>query len=200
MEDYYGYHPTRLLHRPIALTGFMGCPLDQIGSIVTNLSGLPLHDIDRGVEHSAGCSTAQLVLEQGECAYRTLEAEVVAKALRSQPPGVLVLGDGALLRDSTMAAIESNSVLVYVHHELRELLARIRHRRLSAPACYYPWIGTDGPCETELAVTLSQRVESYERATLQVDGTDRSADSIAHEILGHFQLLNAKSSSEGKNR
>ena len=93
MDGYYDHGPLVALQRPIAITS----PLREFTRAVTyrtaSLLGLLFHDIDRLVEHRAGKTIEQLVLEEGEDAYRSTEARCLATVLRERPTGLIALAD-----------------------------------------------------------------------------------------------------------
>ena len=98
MDGYYDdYHPQVSLRCPIALVGVLTEPARRLGHWLAAMEGLPFVDLDRRVEHTAGCSLWALVAARGEAHYRALEARALDAALRERPAGVLVGGDGLAL-------------------------------------------------------------------------------------------------------
>lgn len=188
MDDYYGHHAIRVPKIPISLIGFMGSLTEVVGYTIARFSGVNFVDLNRAVEHHAGCSVAQLVLEQGEPAYRRVETECLDRALRAQPPGVIALGEGALLQDEVRERVVGHSALVYLHHEAEDLAIRIRERQAQIPACFFPWFHDGQVCSSQVREMLATRSPHYEEAMLRLDATGRTPDSVAMEILDYFEL------------
>ena len=93
----------------IVLIGFLGVDQHGLGRDLAALSGLPLIEVDRWVEHAAGQSLVALVQTQGIEALRQLEDRFLAQALTTRPPGIVVLGDGALIKESNLRQVLGQS-------------------------------------------------------------------------------------------
>lgn len=135
--DYYEQSPLVDLERPVALLGWLSAITRQVGHRIASLAGLPIADLDRLVEHDAGCSVAQLLSEKGEPAYRQLEGERLESALRDRPPGILILGDGTLLDDANLSRVRERASLVALDLDLPGLFWQVR--RLSADPVAGSW-------------------------------------------------------------
>lgn len=187
-SDYYDYHPVRVPQIPISLIGFLGALQETVGSLVSQWSGLHFVDLDRAVEHEVGSSVAQLVMQEGEARYREVEALCLERAIRQGPPGILALGEGALEEPISRERVLQNTALVYLHHEVDDLLDRVRTKRVTHPAAYYPWIQEEPFCAGSFGDALAARLENYDLAPLRISASGRSPESVAQEILEHFQL------------
>ena len=73
LSNYYEHGPLVLLQRPIVLIGSLGVDQHGLGRDLAALSGLPLIEVDRWIEHEAGQSLVSLVQTQGIEALRQLE-------------------------------------------------------------------------------------------------------------------------------
>src|SRR3972149_11828685 len=78
----------------IVLTGFMGTGKTVVGRHLARRIRLPFYDLDAVVEARAGRPIPQIFREEGEAAFRALEAEVAA-ATRPLRACVLAAGGGA---------------------------------------------------------------------------------------------------------
>lgn len=120
---YYDYAPTVSLARPVAFVGHPGCAYREVAYDLAALTGLPLHDVDRLVEHAAGQTLWSLVRQRGDGALSQLEGGVVPRCLTARPPGLVVLGEGALVDEQQLARVRAAAALVFL--------------TLPAPACYW---------------------------------------------------------------
>ncbi|RMH21633.1 MAG: hypothetical protein D6696_05370 [Acidobacteria bacterium] len=92
-------------------------------------------DLDRKVEHRAGKSVWELVIEDGAERYRRLEGEQLVRALRDRPFGILTLGDGALIDPAGRRRVLEESTLVVLDYDLAGCFWRL----LTRPAPQHDW-------------------------------------------------------------
>jgi shikimate kinase/3-dehydroquinate synthase len=102
------------LDQHVALIGFMGAGKSTLGAEVAERLGRTFVDMDRRLEHATGRSAPWLFEEQGEPAFRALEAEVTLEALRELPPGVLALGGGVVESPEIRRALQDHALAVLV--------------------------------------------------------------------------------------
>ncbi len=188
MDGYYDYAPRKIPAVPICLIGFMGAGTHQLASLVSQMTGLPLFDIDRHIEHMAGRSLAHSYLEAGEFWVRDQEKAILSKALQSVPPGIIALGDGILLDPVNQDEVNSESILVYIERSLESLLAGIRAELLKRPA-KYPQLIMMPPDDLEsIRRLLDLRLPGYCRADFVIRGDNRKLSSLAGEIIRTVNL------------
>ena len=84
----------------VVLVGPSGAGKTTVGRLLAGLLGVPFRDTDEDVAARAGKSVAEIFFDDGEPAFRELEAEAVSVAL-AEHPGVLALGGGAVLDPAT---------------------------------------------------------------------------------------------------
>lgn len=184
---YYDHHPTLNLREPLALIGFMGAGVVRIGHGLAARTGLPIHDIDRLIEQRAGMSRARLVIEHGTRARRTHEAALVEAALRARPPGILVLGDGALLDPVTCQAVAERAHLVYVERTLPILLDAIRRERQRAPAAIPEFVLAPPGGVEDLLPYFEAREPGYATARTSVRARDLHGAHVVDAILAELR-------------
>ena len=159
----------------LVVVGPPGAGKSTIGRLVAERLRVEFTDADDLIVERIGKSIADMFLEDGEPAFRALEREVVASALRSTV-GVLGLGGGAVLADETRALLRSHRVL-----SLRVGLADgLRRTGMSTAR---PLLAGVNPRATFKAL-LDQRSPLYhEVATVEVDTTGRGIDQVVHAVL-----------------
>ncbi|MFI1992733.1 shikimate kinase [Actinoplanes sp. NPDC020271] len=105
------------------LVGVMGAGKTTVGAALAASLGLPFADTDTIIEERAGKPIPEIFVDEGEAAFRALEREVVASTLETFD-GVLALGGGAILDDSTRKLLAGHTV-VYLSVELTDALKRV---------------------------------------------------------------------------
>jgi hypothetical protein len=127
MDGYYDHGPLVLVERPVVVTSPLREFTRAVAYRTASLLGLPFHDIDRLVEHQAGKTIEQLVLEEGEGAYRSAEAKCLATALEQRLGGIIALADQDTAWLGTGGSRErSDCILVILDFELPNLYWRIQ--------------------------------------------------------------------------
>ena len=83
----------------ITLTGFMGSGKTTVGKVLADFLGCPFMDLDDLVVKKAGKSIPDIFAQDGEPAFRQLEAQVLRKTVEkyAESTAVLALGGGAIL-------------------------------------------------------------------------------------------------------
>ena len=145
-----------------------------MGGLVAAALGVPFRDTDADIEATAGKPIPDIFVDDGEETFRSLEREAVAAALSSFD-GVLALGGGAILAESTRALLRGHTV-VYLSVELPDAVSRVG-------------LGAGRPLLTinpraTLKYLLEQRRPLYQEvATLTVRTDGREPSDIAAEVL-----------------
>ena len=94
----------------VVLVGTMGAGKTTVGRILAQKWGVGFRDSDQDIEASEGRSVSDIFVDSGEAEFRALERAAVAQALESHD-GVLALGGGAVLDESTRTALEGHRVV-----------------------------------------------------------------------------------------
>ena len=83
------------LDRHLVLVGFMGAGKTTVGEQVARRLGRPFLDVDRAIENAHG-EIWDLFAQEGESAFRELEARFVRDACGPGEPSVIAVGGGAV--------------------------------------------------------------------------------------------------------
>ena len=113
-SGYYDYAPTVTLSRPVAFCGHPGCGYREVVYDLASLTGLPLHDLDRWVEHEAGRSLWSLARQAGIGALEAAEARLLPKVLASRPPGLILFGEATLTGSDPLRRVSQAAALVFL--------------------------------------------------------------------------------------
>jgi len=112
----------------IVLIGPPGAGKSTIAAALGTRWHLAVRDTDADVEVAAGKPIAQIFVDDGEPAFRSLEGAAVSAALATHG-GVLALGGGAVLDESTQAALDAyigdGGVVVFLDVTLTHAAPRV---------------------------------------------------------------------------
>jgi shikimate kinase len=159
------------------LVGVMGAGKTTVGTLLAEGLDLPFRDTDSDIEATAGKPISDIFVDDGEDHFRALERAAVAAAL-ADFGGVLALGGGAILADSTRDLLRGHRV-VYLSVGLSDAVNRVG-------------LGAGRPLlainpRATLRHLLGQRHPLYEEvATLTVSTDGREPVEIAAEIRKAF--------------
>ena len=159
----------------ITLTGFMGSGKTTVGKVLADFLGCPFMDLDDLVVKKAGKSIPDIFAQDGEPAFRELEAQVLRKTVAkyAESAAVLALGGGAVLAPPSAALLREKTVCIYLRATLDTLLARLEGETAGRPLA-----------DASLADRLASREPIYEETAHVIIDTDGlSPDEVADEII-----------------
>jgi shikimate kinase len=146
-------------------------------------------DADDEIERRAGKSIARIFAEQGEGAFRDLEAQVIAE-LCARPQLVLAAGGGAPLREESRRAMRKSGSVVWLTAPGETILARMAGDPATAER--RPSLTGQPPLE-EIMQLLSRREPIYrETAHLIVDTDGKTPEVLMEEILAGLKLSSTR--------
>ncbi|MEO7348971.1 MAG: shikimate kinase [Terrimesophilobacter sp.] len=158
----------------LVLIGPPGAGKSAVGRILANLLHVPFIDTDLRVVNQHG-AISHIFEQRGEEGFRVLERVEVQKALGEA--AVVSLGGGAILDEQTQEDLAALRV-GYISVSAEAVTSRIRGRTRPLLA------GGMAAWRT----MMDSRRSTYERlATRTVDSSERTAESIAHELSQWIQ-------------
>ena len=95
----------------IVITGFMGSGKTRLARELARRLNLEMVDLDDRVTEREGRSPAQLIVEEGEEAFRLIESDVLRELLETNGAGVIALGGGAWIVDANRQLIDEYDCL-----------------------------------------------------------------------------------------
>lgn len=94
---------------PIVIIGFMACGKTEVARALAAHLNLPLIDLDDKIATLHGRTAAQLIIDEGEPAFRAIETQTLSEVLNTNKRSVIALGGGAWITDE-------NRNLIAAHH------------------------------------------------------------------------------------
>ena len=110
----------RLQTQNIVLIGMPGAGKSSCGRALSRLMGRPFVDIDSAIETAEGRSAAQIILEDGEGAFREIETRVTG-AYGSRSGLVIACGGGVVTRAENYDLLHQNGFIVFLDRSIAEL-------------------------------------------------------------------------------
>ena len=164
----------------LTLIGYRATGKTTLARLLAERLGWPWIDSDVRVEHRAGKAIARIFAEDGEPAFRDLEAAVIADLCR-QGPLVLAAGGGAPLRPESRRAMRAAGHVVWLTARPETIHARMAADATTASR--RPSL-TDRSALDEIVLLLSRREPIYrETAHLEIDTENKTPEQLAEEIL-----------------
>lgn len=157
----------------LVLVGPPAAGKTTVGRLVADRLGVPFTDSDDVVEQQAGKPVGDVFVDDGEDAFRVLEAAAVAGALTG--PGVLALGGGAVLSADTRARLAGHPV-VFLSAGVPAAASRVGLNR-DRPLLL-------GNPRQQLRALLDARLPLYQEVAVATVGTDElTPDEVADAVL-----------------
>ena len=159
----------------ILLVGFMASGKSAVGRVLAESLGWRFLDFDQEVERRAGRTIPDLFHQEGEGAFRRLEA-AVARELLGRRKAVLAAGGGWPCKEGRMEGLDPATASVWLKVDAAEAVERAARDGDTRPLLR----GADP--RVRAIELLEARKGFYARAGLHVDTRDRSPSDIAREI------------------
>ncbi|MBW5421372.1 AAA family ATPase [Streptomyces sp. BG9H] len=166
----------------IVLIGPMGVGKTTVGKLLADRLGVAFRDTDADIVAAQGREIADIFVDEGEPYFRDLERRAVRAAVEEHD-GVLALGGGAVLDESTRALLSAHPV-VYLSMDVEEAVKRTglnQARPLLAVNPRKQW--------RELMDARRHLYAEVARAVVATDG--RIPEEVAKAVLDALELKEA---------
>lgn len=163
-------------NKNIILTGFMGTGKTTVGKLLAKQLEREFVDTDQMIEARQGITIPEIFVNQGETAFRLMEAEV-AQELGKREGLVISTGGRLMLDPANAAALSRNGRVFCLVAAPQEILSRL----VSDKDNHRPLL--DGPNPTEQVLELlKERKKGYQRFLKLATDSKQPAD-VAKKIL-----------------
>lgn len=160
----------------IILTGFMGTGKSTVGREIAARTGRPFVDLDDVIVERAGKAIPDIFAQDGEPAFRALEAAVCAEM--AAPAGlVIATGGGAVLNPANREALAAGGTLVCLEAAPEMILRRV------GSGGERPMLAGREPLARVHAL-LAQRAGAYAAVPHHLDTTHLSIPAAAERVTG----------------
>ena len=177
----------------IFLVGFMASGKTEAGKVLARLTGWPLVDADAEIVARAGRPIHQIFQEEGEPAFRVLEAKVV-RELCAGSGRIIAAGGGAFVDPDNRARMLAGG-LVFCLSARPETIHRRITKLPSLPTSNRgegqgspegrparPLLEGNNPL-ARIRELLAQRAQAYAKAHFTVETDDLTPEQVARRIL-----------------
>ncbi|MHA2116706.1 MAG: shikimate kinase [Candidatus Thorarchaeota archaeon] len=167
----------------IALIGFMATGKSTIGRALANSTGRQFFDTDTLVEKITGKPITRIFDEEGEEAFRRLEAEVVCNVCKNES-SVISFGGGVVLSSLNVEMMRKTSVVVLLRATVETILER------SGSISVRPLLNVkEDEVKKRITELLEDRCAAYETAMdVVIDTDDQNAKEVVNEIMRRLGL------------
>ena len=160
----------------IILTGFMGTGKTAVGREVAARLGRPFVDLDDLIVQRAGKSIPEIFAQDGEPAFRALEAAVCGEM--AAPAGlVIATGGGAVVNPANREALAAGGTVICLEADLETILQRVGR-------------GDDRPMlaspdrVARIRELLAAHAEAYATLPHHLDRTHLTIPATAERVMG----------------
>ena len=160
----------------VLLVGMMGAGKTTVGRLVAERLGCPYADSDAEVEAATGRTVPELFAELGEAAFRSAEAEVLARAVAVDGPAVVSVAGGAVLDPANRALIRRSGTVVWLRADPATLAGRV------GDGAGRPLLA-DRPAEELARLEAVRRPYYAEVAHAAVDVDGSAPEAVADAVL-----------------
>lgn len=161
----------------VVVTGFMGTGKTTVGREVARRLGRPFVDMDAEIEARAGKSIPRIFAEDGEAAFRQIEA-ALCEELSSQQGLVIATGGGALVGSTNQALMMRSGTVVCLTCDVDEILRRVNEVDNSDR----PLLDVAAP-RAKIEQLLEMRHEAYAAIPWQIDTTGLPVGEVAARVV-----------------
>ena len=161
--------------RNLIITGFMGTGKSAVAREVARRLDRPCVDMDAVIEARTGKSIGSIFAEDGEAAFRDMEA-ALCRELSQQEGRVIATGGGTLVAPDNRALMMDTGIVICLHAEPDQIVSRV------AAGEERPLLNVADP-GSEVERLLAARREAYAALPWHVDTSGLSVAAVAKRVV-----------------
>ena len=167
----------RQIHN-LALIGFMGTGKTTVGRFAAAQLRFEFVDTDEWIEKRAGRSITEIFAQDGEPAFRALEAELVAE-MSGWQRRVIATGGGLGAGAANLASLKQHALVVCLWATPEAIWQRVQRQS------HRPLLQDPDPAG-KIRSLLEARAPFYKQADVLVNTAMRSMPEVAAQVLHQF--------------
>ena len=160
----------------VILVGMPGSGKSSVGRALAGRMGRPFVDCDAEIVNRAGKPIPRIFSEDGEAAFRALEADVIADVCREKGR-VVATGGGAVLRGDNVRAMRQNGAVLLVERSLEALSMDGRPLSTSRDALEAMWRARNPHYRAAADAAIDNNTA--------LEGAVKRAEEAFYEAVGH---------------
>lgn len=164
----------------LALIGFMGTGKTSVGRLAAAQLHFRFVDTDEQIERRAGKSITRIFDEDGEPAFREIEAQVVGE-LDQLTRSVISTGGGLGANLTHLAALKQHALTVCLWARPEAIWRRVRY------ASHRPLLQDSDP-QAKIYQLLDERSPVYRQADVLINTELRSLREVTRQVVHQFRL------------
>lgn len=150
----------------IVITGFMGSGKTLVARKLARHLKLTMIDLDEKITEKEGRSPAQLIVEEGEAAFRLIESAVLRELLEADAAHIIALGGGAWIQKTNRDLIKEYDYLsIWLDAPFEVCWARIEASGEDRPL---------GKTKEQAKALYDQRRPIYQLADIRIENSHGS--------------------------
>lgn len=164
----------------------MGAGKTTMGRQLSRRLNLEFIDSDHVIEERTGADIPLIFEKEGEDGFRKREQAIIDEITQWKKV-VLATGGGAVLSPENRSNLKSRGTVIYLHSDVKFLLARIHHDKNR------PLLQTDNPAATLQQLMLIREPLYRETADIVINTGEKSIRSVINVILEKLRQYNKNS-------
>ncbi|WP_376087973.1 helix-turn-helix transcriptional regulator [Roseomonas sp. CCTCC AB2023176] len=164
----------------IALVGLRGAGKSTVGRLLAARLGSPFVELQREVEREAGAELSDVFERSGQEGFRRLERAALSRLVAGEGPMVLATGGGIVADAATYALLLDSCTTVWLRATPEEHMARVLAQGDTRP------MRDHRDAMADLRAILSSREDLYARATITVETSGRTPETVVTELLSRL--------------
>lgn len=110
------------IHQHIFLVGMPGSGKTTIGKALAQRQGMEFFDVDGVIQDKTGKTLQNIIIHDGEEAFRELEYEAIKDIVLHQKPSVIATGGGTVLSEKTVNLMRESGFVVCIERDVTQIL------------------------------------------------------------------------------